>query len=237
MNQIRRCLALIGFALALTGWSTGAAAWHKGAGHKVPEPREDQRELGSGASLSNGERLIVDLPEGWVLGNHSKNELTELFEFVPEGQTVHNWTDMISIGLFPVSGIPPTDFTFASVMGRAKAAQRFSTNWRKSLEKICEDTQAEPEGLNLVAMHWAILNGKLMCTKGKVTGKGEVILYRIIYGGDGYAVVLRQWAVPPFDIGQEPVSSGELGNWKNRLREIRPCDPRLSECPSSQFSF
>ena len=38
MNQIRRCLALIGFALALTGWSAESAAWHKSAWHAEPEP-------------------------------------------------------------------------------------------------------------------------------------------------------------------------------------------------------
>ncbi len=46
-NQIRRCLALIGLALALTGWSTGSAAWHKGAYHSEPEPWEVQSEPGS----------------------------------------------------------------------------------------------------------------------------------------------------------------------------------------------
>ena len=166
----------------------------------------------SGASPSKGERLIVDLPEGWVLGNHSKDKNTELFEFVPQGQTVHNWTDMNSIGIFPVSNLQSTNvFDPNEVFGRAKAAQRFATNWRKGLEKTCEDTQTEPENLTLVAMHWAILDGKLKCTKGKVTGKGEVILYRLIFGRDGYTMVMRQWGVPPFDIGQEPVSSGELG--------------------------
>lgn len=162
----------------------------------------------------------------------------ELFEFVPEGQTVQNWTDMISIGIFPLSNVQSTNvFDPTEVFGRAKAAQRFATNWRKGLEETCEDTQAEPEDLTLVAMHWAILDGKLKCTKGKVTGKGEVILYRLIFGRDGFTMVMRQWGVPPFDIGQEPVSSGELGNWKVRLKEIRLCDPRLSECPSSRFSF
>lgn len=40
MNQIRRCLVLFGFALALTGWSTGSAAWNKGAAHVKVEQRE-----------------------------------------------------------------------------------------------------------------------------------------------------------------------------------------------------
>ena len=46
-NQIRMCIALIGFALALTGWSTGSAAWHKGTYHSEPEPWEGQSEPGS----------------------------------------------------------------------------------------------------------------------------------------------------------------------------------------------
>ncbi len=192
----------------------------------------------SGASHSNGERLIMDLPEGWVLANHGKDENTELFEYVPQGQTMNNWKDMISILIFPVSNLQSTNvFDPNDVFIRVKAAQHFATNWRKGLEKICEDTQAEPENLHLWAMHWAILEGKLKCSKGNVTGKGEVILYRLIVGRDGYTMVMRQWGVPPFDIGQEPVSSSELENWKDRLREIWHCDPRLSECPSSQFSF
>ena len=190
------------------------------------------------STVSKRERLIMDVPKGWYLGSNSKNEFMELFEFVPEGQTVQNWTDMISIGIFPLSNVQSTNvFDPTEVFGRAKAAQLFATNWRKGLEKTCEDTQAEPENLTLVAMHWVILDGKLKCTKGKVTGKGEVILYRLIFGRDGYTMVMRQWGFPPFDIGQEPVSSGELGDWKVRLREIRLCDPRLSECPSSRFSF
>ena len=39
MKQIRRCLTLIGVALALIGWSAGSAAWHKGVRHGVAEPR------------------------------------------------------------------------------------------------------------------------------------------------------------------------------------------------------
>ena len=46
-NQIRRCLALIGLALALTGWSAESAAWHKGVYHSEPEPWEGQSEPGS----------------------------------------------------------------------------------------------------------------------------------------------------------------------------------------------
>ena len=190
------------------------------------------------STVSKRERLIMDVPEGWYLGSNSKNEFMESFVFVPEGQTVQNWTDMISIGIIPLSNVQSTNvFDPTEVFGRAKAAQRFATNWRKGLEEICEDTQAEPENLTLVAMHWAILDGKLKCTKGKVTGKGEVILYRFIFGRDGYTIVMRQWGVPPFDIGQEPISSEILGNWKNRLKQVHHCDPRLSNCPSSQFSF
>ncbi|MCH9051923.1 MAG: hypothetical protein IIA72_12690 [Proteobacteria bacterium] len=190
------------------------------------------------STVSKKERLIMDVPKGWYLGSNSKNEFMERFEFVPEGQTVQNWTDMISIGIFPLSNVQsPNVFAPTEVFGRAKAAQRFATNWRKGLEETCEDTQAEPEKLTLVAMHWAILDGKLECTKGKVTGKGEVILYRFIFGRDGNTVVMRQRGVPPFDIGQEPISSEVLRDWKNRLKQVRHCDPRLSNCPSSQFSF
>ena len=237
MNQIRKCLALVGFTLVLTGWSAESAAWNKGAPHAEPESRESKSEPDSGASPANRERLIVDLPEGWSLGSQDKNEFTEIFEFVPQGQSVHDWTDMITIGMFPVSGIPPTDFTMSSVMGRAQAAQRLTVTWRENLRKTCVDTQAGPENLNLVSMHWAILEGKLECTNGKITDKGEVILYRLIYGGDGFALITRSWGVPPFDIGQEPVSSGELEKWKIRLKEIRLCDPKFGECLSSLYSF
>ena len=47
MNQIRRCIALIGLALALTGWSAESVAWHKGAYHSEPEPWEVQSEPSS----------------------------------------------------------------------------------------------------------------------------------------------------------------------------------------------
>lgn len=51
MNQIRRCLALIGFTLAVAGWSTASAAWHKGAYHQGPEPWEGQSGYGSGQKV------------------------------------------------------------------------------------------------------------------------------------------------------------------------------------------
>ncbi len=49
MNQIRRCIAVIGLALALTGWSAESVAWHKGAYHSEPEPWEVQED-GSGSA-------------------------------------------------------------------------------------------------------------------------------------------------------------------------------------------
>jgi len=89
MNQIRKCLALVGFTLVLTGWSAESAAWNKGAPHAEPESRESKSEPDSGASPANRERLIVDLPEGWGLGSQDKNEFTEIFEFVPSRNFAH----------------------------------------------------------------------------------------------------------------------------------------------------
>ena len=186
----------------------------------------------SDMTAADGERLIMTLPGEWVLGHHDQKKHVESFEFVPKGQTVHNWTDMISIGMIPVSNLQN-----ASVFDRASAVQNYFIIWKEELEKICEDTRHKAGNLDLTAMNRAILDGKFTCTKGLVTGKGEVILYRIITGRDGHAVILRQWALQPFNIGQEPVSSSVLGDWKNRLEQIRLCDPRLSVCPPSQFSF
>ena len=69
MNQIRRCIGLIGFALALIVWSAESVAWHKGAYHSDPEPWEVQGDRSGSAETVTAptepaEAIVVEFKIG-----------------------------------------------------------------------------------------------------------------------------------------------------------------------------
>lgn len=70
----------------------------------------------------SAERLLVQAPAGYVVAHQGQSPRGRIVEFVPNGQTVDNWTDMVTVQVFP----------------RQKASsQEFATHMRTTWQKTC----------------------------------------------------------------------------------------------------
>lgn len=85
-------------------------------------------EIGTGRASGyspegqSAERLLVQAPAGYVIAHQEQSPRSRIVEFVPKGQTVDNWTDMVTVQVFP----------------REKASsQEFAAYMRTAWQKTC----------------------------------------------------------------------------------------------------
>ena len=179
----------------------------------------------AGTNPAYSQRLVIDLPQGWVLGHQDEKGKIKLFEYVPEGQTVTNWTDMFSVMIY--SRGRPLAQAKSSFDPLGEAAN-FVTSRKEVLSEICEE--AGVDDVNLQFGNPFILTMTAHCKKGKVTGKDEVMLYRVIFIEKGSFFILRSWA-------KSRVPSNVMSEWQVRLGAYHVCDPGKpgTDCPESPF--
>ena len=182
-----------------------------------------------------GEVYIAGLPAGWTLGFQESNEIGHHLEWVPQGQPVKDWRDMIAFQLFPkLIDIEPDHFL-------VKMADHYAQSCDQVLATDIEGTPANgyPGAIRVLA-----------CTKNKVTGLGEITLFRAVMGQEAFYVAQRAWRMAPFSAEAIPVTGEQLDSGRKLIEyglacrsnnPNRPCPPGwdrvLSSLDSNQPSI
>ncbi len=162
------------------------------------------------AQLKN-ENLLVGMPQGFKLGfKESKNGMN-MQEFVPEAETVQNWTEMVSVQVF----LGRKDLQPASFLG---ALQQ---QWAGS----CKGSSATPVATGK-ANGYDAASILLRCPTVTSTGKPETAMIRAIKGNDSFYVVQRAVRSIP--------SADRLETMKKYIESVSVCDSRLPPraCPT-----
>ena len=204
----------------------------------LPSESRAQASKHSGDTLvlqgGGGEVYIAGLPAGWTLGFQESNEIGHHLEWVPQGQPVKDWRDMIAFQLFPkLIDIEPDHFL-------VKMADHYAQSCDQVLATDIEGTPANgyPGAIRVLA-----------CTRNKVTELGEITLFRAVMGQEAFYVAQRAWRMAPFSAEAIPVTGEQLDDGR-RLIEYglacrsnnpnRPCppgwDPVLSRLDANQPS-
>jgi hypothetical protein len=166
-----------------------------------------------------GEVYIAGLPGGWSLGLEESNEFGHQLEWLPAGQPVKEWRDMIAYQLFP------------ELVGMAP--ELFLTRMAEYYAESCEEVLAtDVEGASSNGFPGALR--VLACTKNKLTGLGEVTLFRAVKGDRAFYVAQRAWRMDPFAAQAIPVSAEQLDSARKLIEfgmachkgdAQRPCPP------------
>jgi hypothetical protein len=131
--------------------------------------------------LQVGENLLVEIPGEFESAYHLKTDQGEINEFVREGETVEEWTEMITVQLFP----PETD--------NRSFFRRFEALSRQS----CKDSS-----IYVVATEkengYRVKVFELYCPTNLQTQKGEVTFLKTLQGRDKFYVVQKAWRTDPF---------------------------------------
>jgi hypothetical protein len=163
------------------------------------------------ATAFEGENLLVTAPAGYKAGFSDRNAKMVMTEFVPAGQSVQNWTEMVTVQVF---------------LGMKRASP---AAFRDRMEKLWAGSCAKAA---MVPISAATENGyevvlwRLTCPLNKTTGKPEMTWFKAIAGNDSFYVVQKAFKFEP--------PSEKVAEWIAYLNKVSVCDTRLPEraCPS-----
>lgn len=140
------------------------------------------------------ETYTFALPDRWQEANRTLQGNVDIITFLPRGQSLQEWRDMVILQIYRDMTAVPADSLRDRSLTNAKAA--------------CEDAMAS-------SMQTGLSNGypsafwATACTQNKQTGLGEVAYIRSLQGNDNLYMVQRVWSLPPF--GEQAPSLSESG--------------------------
>ncbi|HWV52071.1 hypothetical protein [Pseudorhodoplanes sp.] len=163
------------------------------------------------AQLKN-ENLLVAMPDGYVVGFQDKNAKQQMTEMVPRGQSVKDWTDMVTVQIF---------FNMTNVTPEAYK-QRLEKLWTEN----CKGAESSPIGQGN-ERGYPVIVWLQFCPLNKDTGKPEVTLLKAIAGKDSFYVVQKAFRFQP--------DKPQVEQWSRYLRSVSVCDSRVPDraCPQT----
>ncbi len=163
------------------------------------------------AQQLKNENLLVGMPQGFKLGFKDSKNGMNMQEFVPVGETVQDWTEMVTVQVF----LSRKDLQPAPFLG---AMQQ---QWAGS----CKGSSATPVVTGKVNGYDAA-SVLLRCPLLTSTGKPETTMLTAIKGNDSFYVVQRAVRSVP--------TPERLETMKKYIESVSVCDSRLPTraCPT-----
>ena len=155
-------------------------------------------------AADEGEVLQMPLPEGYEQGYSDNSETQNLVEFVPLGQTVENWQELLTVQVFyGMTNIAARDFA-EGVIGASAEHCPGATG---------AVIQNEPENGYDVALFM------VSCPGMADSERPEWTLFKGILGKDSFYLVHKAWAYRP--------EKDAVVQWSQYLYGVGLCDIRI----------
>jgi hypothetical protein len=169
------------------------------------------------SEASQYEKLLVVVPDNFELGYTAENKTSSIAEYVPKGQTVKNWTEMVTSQSFHGLGTV-TAKQFVEAM-----SEDITKKTRKGLCVISPLDMSKYSTYPSYAVIWMV--GQVGDTK-----QGEITLIRAFQGKDSLYVVQRAWRVPSFDPNKDlPLSDKALKEGMLSMMQAQVADSRKTD--------
>ena len=163
--------------------------------------------LSAAATLIN-ENLITTMPPGYQVGFQDKNGQRQIVEWVPAGETVDNWSEMVTVQIFHGLKVMPDAFM-----------RDLEKRWVAS----CPGAVPAHTIANVVENGYPSLVWLLDCPKNPATGKPEITWFKAVQGNDSFYVVQKAFKFAP--------SKEQVTQWVGYLKAAHVCDSRLPDRP------
>lgn len=158
------------------------------------------------AELEN-ENLLAPLPAGYKIGFQERKDNILISEMVPAGETVQNWTEMVTVQIF---------------FNMKRTPEAFKAILEKNWSGACRDSQSKPIAKAPVqgypSVTWA-----MFCPLNLATNKPENTWFKAIRGNDSFYLVQKAFKFTP--------SKEQEAKWLGYLNEVVVCDTRLPDRP------
>ena len=165
----------------------------------------------TGAQALQAENLLFSPPAEFKVGYHSEQGQQMLTEFVPQAQTVEDWTEMVTVQVYRGMSVSSGGF-LQNVGGRYVAACQGTTNSGIKTGKT-----------NGYAVSMLVLS----CPNNPSTGKPETTAFRVIKGSDAVYSVQHAW--------RSTVSDIDMAKFMRDLGTATVCDMRSSDHPCPEL--
>ena len=155
-----------------------------------------------------GENLLVGPPPGFKLGFQESRGGVSIQEWVPDGETVQNWSEMVTVQLFQNR--------------RDLDPRAMLDTIQRGWLKACKGSAPAP----IVAVKTNGYDGATMvlrCPLNGETGKPETTAFRAIRGRDSFYMVQRAVRSVP--------DASRLERIENYLASVSVCDTRSAQSP------
>lgn len=162
------------------------------------------------ADLVN-ENLLVQIPPGYKVGYRIERGNMVMNEMVPDGQTVNNWTEMVTVQIFH---------------GLKSAPEKFRDSLQQHWIAACpggSGAQVTKDTEN----GYPVLVWLLDCPKNPATGQPEITWFKAVAGNDSFYLVQKAFKFKP--------SKDQIDHWMAYLKSIAVCDTRIAArvCPQT----
>jgi hypothetical protein len=124
----------------------------------------------------NGENLVQTVPPGFKLGFNNSQDGMKMQEWIPEGETVENWSKMVTTQIFMGKGDWETG-KFLNQIG-----QKWLSACKGSSPNTIKTGQANGYTVSMLLLY---------CPLNPKTGKPEATMLRAIKGGDSFYLVQK----------------------------------------------
>jgi hypothetical protein len=159
------------------------------------------------------ENLLIVTPKGYEVGYRDKKKDSLITEWVPVGETVDNWTEMVTVEVF---------------YGLKVASELFMHDQEKRWRAACpgaSEARLVADGIEngYPARVWF-----LECPRNPESGKPEITWFKALQGNDSFYVVQKASRFRP--------DREQIMHWVGYLRDVKVCDSRLADraCPKTK---
>lgn len=158
---------------------------------------------------SGAEQLLRPQAKGYVQGfEHTQPNGGRMWEYVPAGQTVQNWTEMLTVNASPPTPqMTPRQYLAFIEQGWMNACPGASNHW------IIE---GEENGYPFAVL-------QLTCPNNPQSGKPEYTWFKGIKGQEHFYVVQKAFRFEP--------AAAQVVQWVQYLHEVRVCNERDARHP------
>lgn len=159
------------------------------------------------------ENLITTAPAGYHVGFRNKSDDGLITEWVPAGETVENWTEMVTVQVFyHLKGSP----------------EAFMNNLEARWQRSCPGADKAMPIVNAVENGYPTLVWLLSCPQNPASGKVEITWFKAMQGNDSFYVVQKAFKFAP--------SKQQVTRWVGYLKAVHVCDSRLPDraCPQGK---
>lgn len=173
------------------------------------------------------ERIVTPMPAGWTQAYHARDNGREVRELVPAGETVENWSEMVTTKIFDGLERGAKEYNLYTM-------ERFAALCSEAT-KVVGETEERLGYSSSLAFIECVTSAQTRETN-KYVRKVEFLVQLAIKGSEALYVAESAWHSDDLTAPRPTTDANLLNRITSRLDKVYVCDNRIDEkkCQSQQ---